>query len=327
MKDVAIEIEKVSKHFEVPVKKGDGLLASMRQLVNGERRTVIAVDNVSMKVPVGEIRGLIGPNGAGKSTIIKMISGIIHPTGGNINVMGFVPWKQRKEYVRHIGVLLGQKTQLYWDLPAIDTFRLNKTIYRLSDSVYKTNISYFCDILRIGDVIKIPVRNLSLGERIKCEIVCALLHNPRLVFLDEPTIGLDVFAKEGIREFIRQINRDKSVTFILTTHDLSEIESLCENVTVINKGTIVYDDSIVNMRKLYTSRKCIDVMFSHSLPSESLQKFNVRSFTPLSATFEVDNDSECLRDEIARIFSELPVQDITVSDPDIEEIIREIYRR
>jgi ABC-2 type transport system ATP-binding protein len=325
MNDPIIKLENLTKVFDVQVKEGEGILSSLKQLVRGKHRIINAVNNVNMEINKGEIRGLIGPNGAGKSTIIKMISGILFPTSGSIKVMGYSPWRQRKEYVRNIGVLLGQKTQLLWDLPAIDTFQLNKVIYKIPDKRLKDNINYFKEILQLDDILNVPVRNLSLGERIKCEIACALMHDPRLVFLDEPTIGLDIFAKEGIRNFIKKINREKDVTFILTTHDLAEIENLCDNVTVINKGIVVYNDSLNNLKRYYDDKKYIEIIFSEEVSEESMSAYNVISSTPFSAKIEVNLKVVSLREEINRIFRELPVRDITIVNPDIEKIIREIY--
>jgi ABC-2 type transport system ATP-binding protein len=239
--------------------------------------------------------------------------------------MGFIPWKQRREYVRNIGVLLGQKTQLFWDLPAIDAFQLNKVIYKIPDRKFRENISYFKETLGIDGIINVPVRNLSLGERIKCEIVCSLLHEPQLVFLDEPTIGLDIFAKEGIRSFVKRVNRERNVTFILTTHDLVEVENLCHNITVINRGVVVFNDTLVSLRKYYADKKYIEVILSGRAPREKVDGFKIISSTPFSIKIEADLAVSSLQDMINRIFREYPVHDITVMNPDIEEIIRGIY--
>ncbi|HEX2954066.1 MAG TPA: ATP-binding cassette domain-containing protein, partial [Bacillota bacterium] len=268
---------------------------------------------------------LIGPNGAGKSTTIKMISGILYPSEGTIDVMGYIPWLQRKEYVKHIGVVFGQKSQLYWDLPAIDTFALNKEMYKIPTNQYKRNLDYFRDLLELDDIIIKPVRNLSLGERMKCELVCSMLHGPELIYLDEPTIGLDLFAKESVRKFIKQINNDQGVTFILTTHDLNEIENLCHHITVINKGTIVYNNSIDGLQLFSPNKKTIKVKFSSPVEEKALSSFNVLCSTPFSAAIEIDLARHNLQDEVNVIFGNLPVQDINIESISIEEVIKEIY--
>lgn len=250
-----ITVENLSKTFKVSEKGKSGFAASLKQLVHRRYRYVKAVDNISMTVKKGEIRALIGPNGAGKSTTIKMISGVLHPSEGHVDVMGYVPWNDRKRYVRNIGVVMGQKSQLLWDLPALDTFALNREIYGISKSNYLDNVLFFEDLLSIGDIVKRPVRQLSLGERMKCELVCAMLHEPPLVYLDEPTIGLDLIAKESMHKFILKINKEKKTTFILTTHNMDDVENLCENVTVINKGIIVYDGNLQKLKSMISNKK------------------------------------------------------------------------
>ncbi len=327
MDEYIIKIKNLTKTFKVPEKAKEGFLSSLKLLFKRKYKLIKAVDNVSLRIKKGEIRGLIGPNGAGKSTLIKMISGILYPTSGTIDVTGYTPWNQREKYVRNIGVLLGQKTQLVWDLPAIDTFALNKQIYKIPEKKYNMNLEYFEDIFNIKDVIRKPVRNLSLGERIKCELVCSILHEPGLVYLDEPTIGMDLFAKDAIRKFIKQINRDKKITFILTTHDLNDIENLCENVTIINHGKIIYDDSIDKLKLYFSNKRLIEVIFSEQVPCTILNKFNVIDSTPLSIKIELDLSKNNLQNEVKKIFKALPVKDITIENINIEEVIKEIYKR
>jgi len=326
MNENIIKITNITKIFKVPEKTKEGLLSSIKLLFNRKYKIIKAVDDITLNIKKGEIRGLIGPNGAGKSTLIKMISGILYPSSGSIDVMGFTPWLHRESYVKKIGVLLGQKTQLFWDLPAIDTFSLNKQLYKIPDNKFKFNLEYFKEILQLGDVIYKPVRNLSLGERIKCELVCSMLHEPQLVYLDEPTIGLDVFARDAIRKLIKQINKDKNITFILTTHDLNDIENLCRNVTIINKGKIVYDDSIEKLKTYFSYKKIIELKFYKEIKEKNLTNFNVINYTPLTAVLEIDLYLNNLQLEINKIINTLPVKDINIDSISIEEVIKQIYK-
>jgi len=320
-----IKVESLNRSFKVTKREKAGLIYSIKSLFKREFIKVSAVADVSFSIKKGEIRGLIGPNGAGKSTIIKIISGILYPSSGAVTVMGYTPWLQRQEYVKNIGVVFGQKSQLAWDLPAIDTFQLNKKLYHIPDEIYEKNIEYFKELLSLEEVIKKPVRQLSLGERMKCELVCALLHEPPLIYLDEPTIGLDIISKQIIRDFIKRINKEKKTTFILTTHDMDDIEDLCEKVIIINKGTIVYNGELEKLKALFSKKKVIDVKFLHPVSPDTLESFKIVSKDTQSAKLEVNLEETNLQDEIYRIFDLLPVYDIDISSIDIEEVIKEIY--
>ncbi|EPR13381.1 ABC transporter ATP-binding protein [Ruminiclostridium papyrosolvens] len=325
MSEYIIDVEGLKKDFKVHKRDKSGLLSSLKSLFIRDYKLVTAVNNLDLRIRQGEIRGLIGPNGAGKSTTIKILSGILYPTEGTVNVMGYTPWTQREEYVKKIGVVFGQKSQLVWDLPAIDTFALNKQMYSISDKTFDNNIKYFKELLNIGDVITKPVRQLSLGERMKCEFVCALLHEPPLVYLDEPTIGLDIISKEAIRSFIKMVNKEKGTTFIVTTHDLSDIEDLCENVSIINNGTIVFNNSIEKLKTYFSDKKVIEVKFSRQINPSLLEGFKVTSSGPYFVNIEIETINTSLQDEISKIFKELPVQDINVNNINIEEVIKHIY--
>lgn len=325
MPEDIIVVKNLKKVFRVHEKNGTGLRASLQLLFNRKYKYITAVNGINLKIKKGEVRGLIGPNGAGKSTMIKIISGILFPSEGTVDVMGFVPWLQRKEYVRNIGVVLGQKTQLLWDLPALDTFLLHKEIYKIPEQKFIANLDYFQNELQIETVIKKPVRTLSLGERMKCELVCAMLHEPELVYLDEPTIGLDLFAKEAFRHYIKKINKERGTTFILTTHDLDEIEDLSDNITIINHGAIVYDGSVDNLIDVFANRKTIEVKFSSRLNLNELNGFNVVEFDSVSAKFEVNLNEGNIQDEVYKILKTLPVRDINIESIGIEEVIKHIY--
>lgn len=323
--DDIITVSHLSRSFRVAKREKTGLRYAVKSLIRREYIQVDAVNDVSFTVKKGEIRGLIGPNGAGKSTTIKIMSGILFPTSGEVSVMGYKPWLDREEYVRHIGVLFGQKSQLEWDLPAIDTFQLRKNIYDIPDEIYKRNLDYFEDTMNLSSVLYKPVRQLSLGERMKCEFVCAVLHEPPLVFLDEPTIGLDVVSKEIVRTFISQINRDKGTTFILTTHDLNDIENLCRNISVINKGVLVFNDSLEQLKSFLPARKTISVLFESPVNPTKLAPFAPVSYDLMQATFDVDTTETSVRNFVSRLFEDLPIADINIEGAGIEEIIRHIY--
>lgn len=327
MSDQIIEVSGLNKMFKVPQKDEEGLLSSVKSLFHRKYKHIQAVNGIHLHVKKGEIRGLIGPNGAGKSTTIKVLTGILHPTGGSVNVMGHVPWLERETYVKKIGALFGQKTQLWWDVPAFDTFALHKVMYKIDDRTYRKTIDEFKEILGLADIINRPVRQLSLGERMKCELVCAMLHEPELIFLDEPTIGLDILAKEAIRTFIKQINKERGTTFIVTTHDMSDIEDLCHRVTVINHGTVVFDDAIEQMKTFFSDRKIIDIRLSRMIEERTLAQYQVNSFNGITASLELDLTKSDLQSEIAEIFRLFPVHDINVNNIPIEQVIKEIFGR
>jgi ABC-2 type transport system ATP-binding protein len=322
-----IQVEGLKKVFKVHLRNRSDLMAALKSLVAREIKYVEAVSGIDLRIHQGEIRGLIGPNGAGKSTTIKVLSGVLFPTAGKVKVMGYTPWQERENLVKRIGVVFGQKSQLWWDLPAIDAFALNKKMYEIPEEVYTRNIAYFKDLLHIGEVVNKPVRQLSLGERMKCEFACALLHNPPLVFLDEPTIGLDIISKKAIRSFIKKVNHDLGTTFILTTHDLDDIEDLCERVSIINKGTIVFDDPLEKLKTFFASKKIIELRFQREIPRTQLEQFNIISYEPYAARIEIDLASSPLPEEITKIFGLFPIHDININNIAIEEVIKFIYEQ
>lgn len=320
-----ISVKDLRKTFKV-YKKEKGFIKSVRSLFKRKHHIVNAVNKIDFTIKKGEIRALIGPNGAGKSTTIKMLSGILYPDTGEVEVMGLNPWKQRKEYVRNIGVVFGQKSQLIMDLPAIDTYLINREMYKIPRKQFTENLEYFKKILGISEIIQKPVRQLSLGEKMKCELVCAFLHDPKLVYLDEPTIGLDIISKDIIRDFIKEVNRDKQTTFIITTHDMDDIENLCNNITVINHGSIVYDNSISNLKSFYTQKKMINFNFIKPINRSVLDEYTIIDFKPLSATVEIDLAGKDFEKEIQKLFSLLPVQDMNIHGVDITTLIKQIYK-
>jgi ABC-2 type transport system ATP-binding protein len=323
--ETIISVKGLRKTFKVHVRENEGLACAVKTIFHRKFKNIVALDNIDLEVGKGEIRALIGPNGAGKSTMIKILSGVLYPTKGEVNVIGYVPWHDRKKYVRRIGVLFGQKTQLTWELPAIDTFAMHKVIYKIPETRFRENLEYMVEILNIEEIIKKPVRNLSLGERMKCEFVCALLHDPDLVFLDEPTIGLDVIAKDTVRRFIKKINKERGITFIVTTHDLNEIKNLCSMITIINHGSVVYNDTLENLKFHFNNSKVIELRFSKSITKYQAKKHNLEIMDSFSARLTIDSKNNNFQEKISSLLRRLPVQDISIQAEDIETIIKEIY--
>lgn len=325
-----IEVNSVCKQFRRR-KRRQGFWGNLSGLVNPEYETKSAVDHVSFTIDAGEIVGYIGPNGAGKSTTIKMLSGILVPSSGSIKVLGLVPYQQRKIYARQIGVVFGQRTHLWWDVPVIDSLNLLREIYKVPEAQFRRNLERFGDLLGLGEFQNVPVRQLSLGQRVRADIAAALLHDPAILFLDEPTIGVDVVSKEQLRTFIKEINRDRNVTVILTTHDMNEIEKLCQRVMIIDHGRILYDGSLDRIRARYASERILTVEFEEEVPD----------FTPAGATlvrsegsngvgrkkwFAFDRNELPASDLIASISARYPVADLTVTEQEIETVIRQIYQ-
>ena len=257
-----IEVKEIKKYYKI-AKRKQGLLSSIQSLFKREYEVKKAVDGISFSIKKGEIVGFIGPNGAGKSTMIKMLSGILYPDAGTLQVNGYIPYKQRKQYVKKIGVVFGQKSQLNWDLPLIESFELMRYIYKIPKERYEENLKKFTKLLDMESFVNQPVRQLSLGQRMRGDIVAALLHSPELVFFDEPTIGLDVVAKEKIREFVRHMNQTEHTTIIFTTHDMQDIEKVCDRLIIIDNGKKIYDGTIMEIKSKYANLKTMEVPLEH----------------------------------------------------------------
>ncbi|MBN1697449.1 MAG: ATP-binding cassette domain-containing protein [Spirochaetales bacterium] len=306
-------------------KKGHTFRDTIKSLFHREKVIVHAVRDISFSASSGELIGYLGPNGAGKSTTLKILTGILYPTSGEVSVAGFTPWKQRKRYVEHIGAVFGQKSQLIWDIPPADAFYMNKAIYGIPTRDFKKRLDEMVGMLDAGDLIVKPTRQLSLGERMKCEFVMAMLHNPRIIFLDEPTIGLDVIAKDKIREFILEQNR-RGVTFILTTHDLDDIEHLARRVIVINHGEIVFDNTLNNLRKHLGLKKIVHLTTRKKLPP--FREGGIRLLEGISdyeAELELNLEKVTLNQFIRGIDDHSTIIDMTVRELPIEHIIRDLY--
>ncbi len=322
-----IEVKEVSKSFKIN-KRSAGVMGMLSNLVAPKYEIKQAVDSISFSIDKGEMVGFIGPNGAGKSTTIKMLSGILFPDNGDIRVNGYIPYKQRKDYVGSIGVVFGQKSQLQWDLPVIDSFELLKAIYRIPDEVYQKNLGRFTDMLDMGGFINQPVRQLSLGQRMRADIVAALLHSPQIVFFDEPTIGVDVVGKETIRTFIRELNREDGVTMLFTTHDMQDIEKTCNRLIIIDKGAKVYDGSLQGIRNTYGTTRQLDVEFGNCQDIQPILGVEIKDLEQEDGRkkrFIFDNKEIQINQLMNHLLTRYDVRDINVSEPEIERIIRKIY--
>jgi ABC-2 type transport system ATP-binding protein len=320
-----IEVEHLMKDFMV-AKRETGLLGAMKSLVKREHIKKEAVKDVSFSIEEGEMVGYIGPNGAGKSTTIKMLTGILVPSSGRVKVNGIVPYENRQENAKNIGVVFGQRTQLWWDLPTIESFELLKEIYQVSNKRYKENMDTFTEILGLDEFLNTPVRQLSLGQRMRADIAASLLHDPPILFLDEPTIGLDVVAKEKMRTFIKEINNERKITVILTTHDMEDIEKLCERMILIDHGQKVYDGEMAVVKEKFGKNRTLIVDLEES--SHRLKLTGGEVFKEEASRFWIrfNRDAVSASELIAQITKTHNIKDLTVEEPEIESIISRIYQ-
>lgn len=298
--------ENLSKTYEVQ-KKREGILGSLHDLVSPLYSKKQAVKDISLAIEEGELVGFIGPNGAGKTTTLKMLSGLLHPSAGKVTVLGYDPWEREHEFLRSISLVMGQKNQLWWDLPAIESFKLAKDIYNIEDSVYKKTLSNLVEMLGIQDVLNVQVRKLSLGQRMKAELVAALLHSPKVLFLDEPTIGLDVVMQQAVREFIKEYNSTHSGAIILTSHYMDDVKELCKRVIIISEGSIIYDGLLSDVIKKFSRHKIIEVIYSSG---------EVK-------TFKVLRNQVALR--ASKLLEDREIVDINIKEVEIEEVIRSVF--
>ena len=320
-----ISVSGISKTFKV-AKRNSGLRAALKSFFKREYTIIDAVKDVSFEIEKGEIVGYIGPNGAGKSTTIKMLSGILLPTAGNIKVGGLDPFKDRSKYVSKIGVVFGQRSQLAWDIPAEDTFDLLKDIYKLKESEYFKTKQELIELLDISDVIKKPVRSLSLGQRMRCEIASSLLHRPDILFLDEPTIGLDALSKKVIRDFILKINKERKVTVILTTHDMQDIASLAKRIILIGKGQILYDGSLSKLKSKYGSFKTVVVNTKQTIKEVKMKGVISKKKISDGYDFIIDSNLISVSKFVSHITSKYTVDDIDIENEGIDDVILKLYQ-
>ena len=321
-----IRADRLTKTFRTRRRK-DGVLGTLASLFSGGYDEKVAVRDVSFELAAGELVGYIGPNGAGKSTTIKMLTGILVPTSGRCTVNGIVPWLDRQANGRQIGVVFGQRTQLYWDLPLKESYELLRAIYGIKRDVYERNLREFTQILGLDEFFNTPVRQLSLGQRMRGDFAAAMLHEPPVVFLDEPTIGLDVVAKEAIRGFIARTNRERGTTFILTTHDLNDVEKLCERIILIDRGQKLYDGSIEAIKRRYGHNRRLTAEIEGYCAECDIEMpgVNLVSIEGSRITLEFDRERVRADELIVALAARYDLKDVTVSEPELETIIREIY--
>ena len=323
MSEPVISVSHFSKYY-LTHQKEPGFTGSIKSLFVRKTDTVKAVQDISFSINEGELIGFIGPNGAGKTTTLKSLSGLLYPTSGEINVLGYTPFERKNEFLKQISLVMGQKNQLWWDLPAMDTFLLTKEIYGVPDKQFRTIVNELAGLLDAGELLRIPVKKLSLGQRMKMELITALIHSPKILFLDEPTIGLDVVMQKKIREFLKEYNRKFNATIILTSHYMGDVEELAKRVIIINFGRILYDGSLAELVRKKAPYKTIAVTLQKAVDPRKLEGFGkLKKFefpqwqitVPIARTNEV----------AAKILSVLPVDDVTIEDPDLEDVIRAIF--
>ncbi|HUK65542.1 MAG TPA: ATP-binding cassette domain-containing protein [Anaeromyxobacteraceae bacterium] len=320
-----IDVRGLTKHYRVH-KRPPGIGSALRSLVHRTYETVRAVDGIDFKVAPGERVGFLGPNGAGKTTTLKMLSGLLHPTSGEVLVAGFVPRRRETEFLKRITLVMGQKQQLLWDLPPSETFALNRAIYDVPHRQYQEMLGELVELLEIGDLVGKPSRQLSLGERMKCELAAALLHRPRVLFLDEPTIGLDVSMQATVRGFIRAYNERFGASVLLTSHDMDDVVALCPRVIVIDHGHLIYDGDLRQLSLKVRPDKRVVVRLARPISQPELSRFGtVVAATEAGAVIQVSAPE--VSGAVGRILAALPVVDLTVEDPPLEEVLSELFRR
>ena len=321
-----ISVENLSKTYQVPEREG-GFGAAVRSFFKRKYKDVKAVQQVNFKIARGEIVGFLGPNGAGKTTTLKMLSGLLHPTAGKAHVLGFTPWELKTDYLRAMTLVMGQRNRLAWDIPAADSFLLNQAIYRLPEEEYKQTYKELDELLELEPLMKKPVRNLSLGERMKCEIAAGLLHRPKVLFLDEPTIGLDITGQARIREFLREYNKRTGATILLTSHYMADVTALCERIIIIHQGQLKYDGGIGDLSRKIAPFKLIGVRLAET---------NSHDLTKYGAPVQNEEDAEkhyiqVKAKDVTRVTSQLladlPIHDITITDPPIEDVIEQAFNQ
>jgi len=318
-----IEVKNLKKYYQVH-KKEPGLVGSLKSLVARKYEDVRAVDNISFEIEEGELVGFIGPNGAGKTTTLKCLSGLLYPTAGVVSVLDFNPWDRKAAFLKQISLVMGQKNQLWWDLPAMETFILNKEIYEVPEAQFKETLGELVKLLEVEDVLKIQVRKLSLGQRMKCELIAALLHSPKVLFLDEPTIGLDVVMQKKMRDFIKEYNRRKKSTIILTSHYMGDVKELCQRVIIIDKGKIVFDGQLSEIVEKYADHKVLSVVFGKEIDPKKLSEIgDVKEFSFPKAVISVKRETTSVA--AAELLQHFPVADLNVEEVPIEDIIREVF--
>jgi len=320
-----IEVSHLRKFYSV-FKKEPGVWGSLKSVFKRHHEEVRAVNDISFNIKEGELIGFIGPNGAGKTTTLKCLSGLLYPESGFVSVLGFQPWQRKPEFQKQFALVMGQKNQLWWDLPPIETFLLNKEIYEVPDEQFEKTLDELIELLEIEDVLKIQTRKLSLGQRMKCELVAALIHSPKVLFLDEPTIGLDVIMQKKIRDFVKEYNQRYQATIILTSHYMGDVKELCRRVIIIDKGQLVFDGALEKIVKRYASHKIISVILSEKVSLQKLKEISkVDKYEYPKVNFHIGKKQTS--QITSKILEELPIVDLNIEEPPIEEIIRDLFTK
>ncbi|WP_342476824.1 ATP-binding cassette domain-containing protein [Paenibacillus sp. FSL H7-0350] len=320
-----IQVEELSKSFKY-YEKELGLKKSLKNLVKRKSLIKEAVSDISLVIEQGEMVGFLGPNGSGKTTTLKMLSGILYPTSGQATVLGYVPWERKKEFKMQFSIVMGQKSQLWWDLPANESLYLNKCIYEVEDESYNLILDELTEMLDVKDLLNIQVRRLSLGERMKMELIASLIHRPKVIFLDEPTIGLDLISQKRIREFLKYYNQQTKATVILTSHYMADIEDLCKRTIIINQGKIVYDGDLRRVNELFHAKKIIKLQFTDEVPRQALSDYGViTQHDGLNAVMEIDKHE--LQRLSKMMLDRFPILDFTVEDIPVERGIESLYQK
>lgn len=320
-----IAVKNLKKYYQVHQKE-PGLLGAIKSLFHRKYYNVKAVDNISFDIKEGELIGFIGPNGAGKTTTLKVLSGLLYPTSGEIKVLGFEPFKRQANFQKQFSLILGQKNQLWWDLPPLESFILNKEIYEVPEEKFKKILDELSAMLNAKDILKVPVRKLSLGQRMKCELIAALIHSPRVLFLDEPTIGLDVVAQKAMRDFIKEYNKIFNATIVLTSHYMEDVKELCKRVIIINEGQILYDGLLEKIVNKFAPFKVITVDFEKEVEFEKLRDFGkVEEFDGIHAKIQINKNQ--ISKKTSELLSKFRISDLTIEDLAIEDIIRDIFTK
>jgi ABC-2 type transport system ATP-binding protein len=320
---MVIKVKDLRKYYH-NLQKEPGLTGSVKSLFKRQYKEIKAVDNISFTLQEGELVGFIGPNGAGKTTTLKCLSGLLYPTSGKVKVLGFNPWHRKHQFLKQISLIMGQKNQLWWDLPAIETFILNREIYEIPPQKWQQTLNELVSLLEVEDILNIQVRKLSLGQRMKCELIAALLHLPQVLFLDEPTIGLDVVMQKKLREFIKVYNQKYKATILLTSHYMDDVKQLCGRVIIIDVGKIIFDGKLEELVERYVDHKLLKIVFSKDIDPKKLEEIaEVKEFSFPSAVLAIKREaSNAAAAELLRNF---PIADLNIEEPAIEDVIREVF--
>ncbi len=323
MTETIIDVKGLRKVYE-SYRKAPGFWGSVKSLVRREKVFTEAVKGIDFTVEKGELVGFLGPNGAGKTTTLKMLSGILYPTAGEARVLGYVPSERRPEFQKRFAIVMGQKSQLWWDLPAMESFLLNKEIYEIPEATFQKNLEELTALLNIKNLLDVPVRKLSLGERMKAELVASLLHKPEVLFLDEPTIGLDVSSQLAIRQFLLRYNAETKTTILLTSHYMEDVEALCKRIIIVNAGEKVYDGGLEELVRRTSDYKVLTVSFTEPVERSVLAEYGkIISFEPQRVVLHVPH--EAMKNSAAAILTKLPVDDLLIDEPDIEDVVRKVF--